>query len=99
MRHTEGEVVVMRLYYKGRMLSKGLGDTISLSSKSYCPRYGQLKSYSRCNAFCMQVDRCEALYSASVAPLCSLPQYMVSRYPDVRLRANARFDELRSNHS
>jgi len=69
----------------------------SSASNCSCPAAG--RGY---NTLVWGCDRCrwsvwcEAKTSASKAPLCSLPEYMVSRYKDVRRTARARFDELQA---
>lgn len=70
------------------------GNVSSWSASSYsCPSVGHFGSVNYCPR-CRWGEWCEAIHSASIAPLCSLPQYMVSRYPDVRHRANSRYDEI-----
>lgn len=77
---------------------RSFGVTSSQSSSSHsCPSIGHPGSVDycpHCKGILTVGKLCETLYSTSIAPLCSLPQYMVSRHPDVRRRANARFDEL-----
>lgn len=80
--------------------ARSVSGTSSGSSGSWvCPYVGRPGSVDYC-PHCKGIQTlgkiCEALYSVSTAPLCSLPQYMASRYPRVRRRANARFDELQN---
>ncbi len=74
------------------------GSTSSGGSGSclrYGGQYGEHDS-NECNLYkvCGYQVNCDAKFAASRAPLCSLPEYMASRYPTVRRAAKARFIEL-----
>lgn len=70
----------------------GLWNLPSGSSWS-CPSPGNY-GHGRSDCPCRYGPICEGVADVSRAPLCQLPEYMASRFIDVRAAAKARFIEL-----
>lgn len=63
------------------------------ASSISCPSVGNF-GWSNSYCPCIYSHVCKPETEASRAPLCLLPEYMVSRYATVRKAARARFDEI-----
>lgn len=62
-----------------------------------CAFVGEYRKHEACARILCNSDTmelCRLIYSASCAPLCQLPEYMIHYITDVRQAARVRFDEL-----